>query len=44
VNTINVEVVRLDPMRAASFYGYGTNPEEQAWNKLVEWQGPEVTS
>jgi DNA gyrase inhibitor GyrI len=40
MTSINVDIVRLDPMRAASFYGYGTNPEEQAWNKLVEWAGP----
>jgi len=35
-----VEIVRLDAMRIASAYGFGANPEELAWNALVEWAKP----
>jgi DNA gyrase inhibitor GyrI len=35
-----VEIVRLEPMRVASTYGFGTNPEEIAWPKMEEWAGP----
>ncbi len=32
-----VDIVSLKPMRVASAYGFGTNPEELAWQKLVKW-------
>jgi len=32
-----IDIVRLDPMRVASAYGFGANPEAMAWEKLVEW-------
>ncbi|MGA9118237.1 MAG: GyrI-like domain-containing protein [Bacteroidota bacterium] len=35
-----VEIVRLEPMRVASTYGFGVNPEEKAWQNLVEWATP----
>ena len=37
---ITVEIVRLDAMRVASAYGFGTNPEEIAWQKLASWAKP----
>ncbi len=39
--TLNkVEIVHLDAIRVASAYGFGLNPEEIAWGKLVEWAKP----
>lgn len=35
-----IEIRRLDPMRVASTHGFGANPEEVAWRKLVEWATP----
>jgi DNA gyrase inhibitor GyrI len=34
---IEVKIVRLEPMRMASAYGFGRSPEEQAWTKLKAW-------
>ena len=34
---MDVHIVTLQPMRVASAYGFGTNPEEQAWQKLEAW-------
>jgi len=30
-----VKIVQLEPMRVASAHGFGTNPEEQAWDKIL---------
>ncbi len=35
-----VEIVHLEPMRVASAYSFGVNPEERAWANLVRWAGP----
>ena len=35
-----IRIVKLEPFRAASFYGFGTSPEEQAFGKLQAWAGP----
>ena len=40
MNSIEVNIVRLEPMRVASTYGFGDNPEEQAWQKLAAWASP----
>jgi DNA gyrase inhibitor GyrI len=40
MSELNVEIVTLNPMRVASAYGFGTNPEEQAWQKLAIWAKP----
>jgi DNA gyrase inhibitor GyrI len=40
MNGIKVEIVKLEPLRVASFYGFGPNPEEIAWGKLEEWAKP----
>ncbi len=40
MSELNVQIVTLNPMRVASAYGFGTNPEEQAWQKLAIWAKP----
>jgi DNA gyrase inhibitor GyrI len=37
---LNVKIVKLEPTLAASVYGFGPNPEGQAWSKLEAWAGP----
>ena len=34
---LDVRIVKLEPMRVASAYGFGTSPEEEAWGKLLAW-------
>jgi len=34
---IKVDVVELKPMRMLSFYGYGEQPEDIAWEKAASW-------
>ena len=34
-----VQIVQLDPMRVASGLGFGSNPEEQAWGKILAYAG-----
>lgn len=29
-----VRIVKLEPMRVASFHGFGTSPEDEAWKKM----------
>lgn len=38
--TANVQIVHLAPMRVASTYGFGDHPEDQAWQKMVDWATP----
>jgi DNA gyrase inhibitor GyrI len=33
----DVQIVKLEPMRVASAWGFGTNPEEVAAGKLMAW-------
>ena len=40
MNDLNVKILTLEPMRVASAYGFGVNPEEQAWQKMVAWAKP----
>jgi DNA gyrase inhibitor GyrI len=35
-----VEIVKLKAMYAATFYGFGENPEQTAWDKLIVWAKP----
>ena len=35
-----VQIVVLDPMRVASAWAFGPNPEELAWQKLTAWAAP----
>ena len=32
-----IKIVKLDPMRVASFHGFGSEPETMAWDKLSAW-------
>ena len=40
MNELNVRVVRLEPMRVASFHGFGTSPEHEAAKRLIAWAEP----
>ncbi len=40
MNTLDVRIVTLDPMRVASVLGFGPSPEAVAWEKLAGWAGP----
>lgn len=33
----NIKLVTLEEMRVISFHGYGTGPEEIAWQRLRDW-------
>jgi effector-binding domain-containing protein len=35
MSDLEVRIVDMAPMRVASAHGFGTNPEEQAWNKIL---------
>ena len=37
---LEVKIVKLEPMRVASFYGFGAEPENAAWTKLKDWATP----
>ena len=37
MSDFEVRIVRLEPLRVASAYGFGASPEEQAWQKLLAW-------
>ena len=37
MTTETVQIVTLEPMRVASAWAFGPNPEEMAWQKLVAW-------
>lgn len=37
MDEIEVRIIKLDPMRVASAYGFGEQPEYIAWEKLLEW-------
>ncbi len=40
MNELEVRIVRLEPMRVASVWGFGESPEGQAWQKLEAWAKP----
>ena len=33
----DVQIVRLEPMRVASAYGFGESPELEAWEKILDF-------
>ena len=37
MSEIDVRIVKLEPMRIASALGFGTNPEAEAWKRLLDW-------
>jgi DNA gyrase inhibitor GyrI len=40
VNDLAVRIVKLEPLRVASFHGFGPSPEALAAAKLAAWAGP----
>ena len=40
MSELNVQIVKLEPMRVASAYGFGSSPEMVAWQNLVAWAKP----
>ncbi len=37
MNTLNVRIVQLEPLRVATAYGFGEGPERIAWDKMIAW-------
>ena len=37
MSELEVRIVTLEPMRVASAHGFGEQPEEQAWTKILNW-------
>ena len=40
MSDLDVRIIKLEPLRVASFQGFGEQPEEQAWQKLAAWAKP----
>jgi DNA gyrase inhibitor GyrI len=40
MSDLEVRIVQLQPMRMASFLGFGESPETLAWEKLLTWARP----
>jgi DNA gyrase inhibitor GyrI len=40
MSDFKVRIVKLEKLHIASFYGYGKEPEAQAWEKLNAWAKP----
>jgi len=40
MNKLEVRIVKLEPMRVVSAYGFGKEPESIAWNKLMAYAVP----
>ena len=40
MSDLEVRIVQLQPMRVASFLGFGESPETLAWDKLLAWAKP----
>lgn len=40
MNELAVRIVRLEPVRVASFHGFGPSPEHLAIQKLADWAAP----
>ncbi|NIW49114.1 MAG: MerR family transcriptional regulator, partial [Gammaproteobacteria bacterium] len=37
MSELPVRIVKLEPMTIASTYGFGEQPEIEAWEKLLSW-------
>ena len=37
MSDIEVRIATLEPIRVASAHGFGEQPEEQAWTKILNW-------
>jgi AraC family transcriptional regulator len=40
MSDLEVRIVKLEPLRVASFHGFGASPETEAGNKLLAWAKP----
>jgi DNA gyrase inhibitor GyrI len=40
MSEFEVRIVKLEPIHVASLHGFGKEPENQAWEKLVAWAKP----
>jgi DNA gyrase inhibitor GyrI len=40
MSNLDVRIVKLEPLRVLSFWGFGASPEEVAWEKLLAWARP----
>ena len=40
MSELEVRIVKLEPMRVASFWGFSASPEVEAWEKLFSWARP----
>jgi len=40
MSKLDVSIVKVEPLRAISIWGFGPNPEDQAWAKLEAWAKP----
>ena len=40
MSELDVRIVNLEPMRVASFWGFGASPERAAWDQLLAWARP----
>jgi DNA gyrase inhibitor GyrI len=40
MSDLDVRIVKLEPLRAASFWGFGASPEKVAFEKLFAWARP----
>jgi DNA gyrase inhibitor GyrI len=40
MSELDVRIVSLEPMRMASFWGFGESPEREAWDRLLAWARP----
>ena len=40
MNKLDVRIIKLEPMRVASFHAFGSGPEHEAAQKLIDWAKP----
>ena len=40
MSELDVRIVKLEPMRVASFHAFGSGPEHKAARKLIDWAKP----
>lgn len=40
MSELDIRIVRLEPTWVASVLGFGTQPENEAWQKLIDWAKP----
>jgi DNA gyrase inhibitor GyrI len=40
MSILPAEIIRLEPLHVAAFYGFGAEPEQQAVTKLIAWARP----